>query len=84
MAEMILIEALEKLALITRNGLDTLIQILDNPNESITIGEAIKAIRTHATDICETDNYLISVEGIRQVKEDGELGDIVYRVIENA
>jgi hypothetical protein len=57
---------------------------LDNPNESITIGEAIKAIRTHATDICETDNYLISVEGIRQVKEDGELGDIVYRVIENA
>jgi hypothetical protein len=84
MAEMTLIEALEKLALITRNGLDTLIQILDNPNESITIGEAIKAIRTHATDICETDNYLISVEGIRQVKEDGELGDIVYRVIENA
>jgi hypothetical protein len=56
---------------------------LDNPNESITIGEAIKAIRTHATDIHETDNYLISVEGIRKVKEDGELGDIVYKVIEN-
>jgi hypothetical protein len=83
MAEMTLIEALEKLALITRNGLDTFIQILDNPNESITIGEVIKAIRIHATDICETDNYLISVEGIRKVKEDGELGDIVYRVIEN-
>jgi hypothetical protein len=59
MAEITLIEALEKLALITKNGLDSLIQIPDNTNEPITIGEAIKAIRNHSTDIYETDNYVI-------------------------
>jgi hypothetical protein len=40
-----LIEALEKLALITKNGLDALIQIQNNANEPLTIGKAIKAIR---------------------------------------
>ena len=84
MAEITLIEALEKLALITKNGLDTLIQIPDNTNEPITIGEAIKAIRNHSTDIYETDNYVISGEGIRKVNGDGELGDLVYQIKENA
>ena len=46
MTKMTLIEALEKLALITKNGLDTLIQIQDSANEPITIIEAIEAIRT--------------------------------------
>ncbi len=81
MTEMTLIEALEKLALITKNGLDTLVQIPDNTNEPITISEAIKAIRNHA--ISETDNYVISADGIRKVENNGELGDIVYRVTEN-
>ena len=84
MTEMTLIEALEKLALITKNGLDELIQIPDNANEPITIGEEIKAIRKHATDINETDFFAIGCDGIRKVKDDGSLGDIVYRVVENA
>ena len=83
MAEMTLIEALEKLALITKNGLDTLIQIQVNGNKTITISEAIKAIKNHAIDISETENYAISGDGIRKVNDDGCLGDIVYRVIEN-
>lgn len=81
--EMTLIEALEKLALITKKGLDTPIQIPDTTNEPLTISEAIKAIRNHATDISETDNYVISGDGIREVGDDGQIGDIVYRVIEN-
>jgi hypothetical protein len=81
MTEMTLIEALEKLALITKSGLDTLVQIPDNTNEPITISEAIKAIRNHA--ISETDNYVISADGIRKVENNGELGYIVYRVTEN-
>ena len=84
MAEMTLIEALEKLALIEKKGLDTLIQIKDNGNKTITIGEAIKAIRNHAIDISETENYAISGDGISKVNDDGCLGDIVYRVIEDA
>ena len=83
MTEMTLIEALEKLALITKNGLDTRIQIPDTENEPITIGEAIEDIRNHATDIDETDNYVRSGDGIRKVEDDGCLGDIVYRVIED-
>jgi hypothetical protein len=79
MTEMTLIEALEKLALITENGLDTRIQIPDTANEPITIGKAIKAIRNHA--ISETDNYVISGDGIRKVGDDGYLGDIVYQVL---
>ena len=84
MTEMTLIEALEKLALITKNGLDELIQIPDNANEPITIGEAIKAIRKHVTDINETENFAIGSDGIKKVKDDGSLGDIVYRVVEDA
>lgn len=80
MTKMTLIKALEKLALITKNGLDTLIQ--DNANEPITIGEAIEDIRNHTKDVYETENYVISSEGIRKVKDDGNQGDIVYRVIE--
>ena len=82
-AEMTLIEALEKLAVISKNGLDTMIKIKDNENEPITIIEAIKAIRKHAIDINETKNYSISSDGIRKVKDEGELGDIVYQVIED-
>jgi hypothetical protein len=84
MTEMTLIEALEKLALISKKGLDTLIQIMDNGNETITIGEAIKAIRNHVIDISETENYAISGDGIRKVNDDGCLCDIVYMVIEDA
>jgi hypothetical protein len=80
---MTLIEALEKLALITKNGLDTKIQIPDTESEHITIGEAIKAIRDHATNVSETDNYVISSDGIRKVGDEGYLDEIVYRVIEN-
>lgn len=76
MTEMTLIEALEKLALIKKNGLDTLIQIPDSANGSITISEAIKAIRDHTPDISETDNYIIGSDGIRK----GEKGEIVYQV----
>ena len=76
-------ESLEKLALITKNGLDTRIQIPDAENEPITIGEAIKAIRDHATDIHEADDYVISGDGIRKVGDGGYLGDVVYRVIED-
>jgi hypothetical protein len=80
MTKMTLIEALKKLALIKNKGLDTLIQIPDSANEPITIIEAIEAIRNDAIDIYETDNYVISDDGIRKVGEDGYLGDIVYRV----
>jgi len=83
MTEMTLIEALEKLALIRKKGLDEQIQIPDNASETITIGEAIKAIKTHVTDINETENYAISRDGIRKVKDDGSLGDIVYQVVED-
>ena len=79
---MTLIEALEKLALITKNGLDTLIQIQDNANELITISEAIDAIRNYAIDNYEADNYVISGDGIRKVGDDGYPGDIMYRVEE--
>jgi hypothetical protein len=82
-AEMTLIEALEKLAVISKNGLDTMIKIKDNENEPITIIEAIKAIRKHAIDINGTENYSIGSDGIRKVKDEGELGDIVYQVIED-
>ena len=82
MTEMTLIEALEKLALIKKNGLDTLIQ--DIANEPLTIGGAIEDIRNYAIDIYETDNYAISGDGIRKVRDDGGLGEIVYRVIEDA
>ena len=81
MTEMTLIEALEKLAVIAKNGLDTRIQIPDAENEPITIDEAIKAIREHA--VSETDNYVISGDGIRKVGDEGCLGDIVYQVIED-
>jgi hypothetical protein len=83
MTETTLIEALEKLALITKNGLDTLIQIQDNANEPLTIGKAIKVIRDHSTDIFETDSYVISGEGIQKIGDEECLGDIVYRVIED-
>jgi hypothetical protein len=80
MTKMTLIEALEKLALIKKTGLDTLIQLPDNINEPITIGEAILAIRNEAVDTA--DDYIISSEGIRKVGDDGYLGDIVYQVKE--
>jgi hypothetical protein len=80
MTKMTLIEALEKLALIKKNGLDTLIQIQDGENKPLTISEAIKAIRNNAIDIYEADNYVISGEGIRKEGDDGYLGDIVYQV----
>ena len=79
---MTLIEALEKLALIKNNGLDTLIQIPDSTNRPITINEAIKAIRSHTLEISETDNYVISGDGIQRVGDDGYLGKIVYQVKE--
>jgi hypothetical protein len=82
MTEMTLIKALEKLALIKNNGLDTLIQIPDNTNEPITISEAIKAIRSHTSEMSETENYVISGDGIQKVGDDGYLGEIVYQVNE--
>ncbi len=80
MTEMTLIEALEKLALIMKTGVDTLIQVPDS-NEPITIIEAIKAIRGHASDISETDDYIISSDGIQKIGKDGS--EIVYQVIES-
>ena len=80
MTKMTLIEALEKLALIKKTGLDTLIQIQDSANEPITISKAIKAIRNEAVD--KTDDYIISSDGIRKVGNDGYLGDVVYQVKE--
>ena len=80
MTRMTLIEALEKLALIKKAGLDTLIQIQDSANEPITISKAIKAIKNEAIDTA--DDYIISGEGIRKVGDDGYLGDIVYQVKE--
>jgi hypothetical protein len=82
MTKMTLIEALEKLALIKNNGLDTLIQIPGNTNEPITISEAIKAIRNHTSEMSETENYVISGDGIQKVGDDGYLGEIVYQVKE--
>ncbi|MCC4771486.1 hypothetical protein FXV91_15340 [Methanosarcina sp. DH2] len=81
MTEMTLIEALKKLALITKKGLDTLIQIPNSTNEPITIGEAIKEIQDHASDISETDDYIISSDGIQKTGEDGS--EIVYQVKES-
>jgi hypothetical protein len=82
MTKMTLIEALEKLALIKKNGLDTLIHIQDSTNEPITIGETIKAIKGHTSDISETtDDYVISSGGIQKVGEDGS--EIVYQVKES-
>ena len=81
MTEMTLIEALERLALITKNGLDTRIQVPDTISEPITINEAIKAIKEHA--VSETDNYVISGDGIRKIGDEGYLGDIIYQVIED-
>jgi hypothetical protein len=42
MTEMTLIEALEKLAVISKNGLDTKIQIQDNANEPIQLVKQLK------------------------------------------
>ena len=78
--EMTLIEALERLALITKNGLDTRIQVPDTISEPITINEAIKAIREHA--VSETDNYVISGDRIRKMGDEGYLSDVIYQVIE--
>lgn len=78
MTKMTLIEALEKLALISKNGLDTLIQIQDSAHEPITISKAIKAIRNEAIDTA--DDYIISRGGIRKIGADGYLGEIVYQV----
>jgi hypothetical protein len=63
-----------------KNGLDTLIQIPDSTNEPITIIEAIKAIRGHASDISETGNYIIGGDGIRKVGKNGN--EVVYQVKE--
>jgi hypothetical protein len=82
-AEITLIEALEKLAVISKNGLDTMIKIQGNENKPITIIEAIRAIRNHAVDINEIENYYIGSDGIRKVKNDETLGDVVYQVIED-
>ncbi len=79
---MTLIEALEKLALIKKNGLDTLIQIPDNTDRPITISKAIKAIRSHTSDTSEADNYVISGDGIQKVEDYGYLGEIVYQIRE--
>ncbi len=65
-----------------KNGLDTFIQIPGCINEPITISEAIKAIKGHTLDISETDNYIISGDGIQKVGDDGSLGEIVYQVKE--
>ena len=81
MTEMTLIEALKKLALITKKGLDTLIQIPNSTNERTTIGEAIKEIKDHVSDISETDDYIISSDGIRKTGEDGS--EIVYQIKES-
>ena len=81
---MTLIEALEKLALISKNGLDTLIYIHESTNEPIKIIDAITAIRHHAIDIYESKNYSITHDGIRKIKDNGNLGEIVYRVKKNA
>jgi len=78
---MTLIEALEKLALITKKGLDTMIQIANSTNEPITIIEAIKEIKDHASDISETDDYIISSDGIQKIGKDGS--EIVYQVKES-
>jgi len=81
---MTLIEALEKLALISKNGVDTLIYIHESTNEPIKISDAIKAIIRHALDIYDSQNYSITHDGIRKIKDDGNLGEIVYRVKVNA
>ncbi|AKB75787.1 hypothetical protein MSLAZ_2526 [Methanosarcina lacustris Z-7289] len=78
MTEMTLIEALEKLALITKKGLDEPIHIPDNANEPVTIGEAIKEIQDHAS---ETGDYTISSDGIQKTEENGS--KIVYQVKES-
>lgn len=83
-SEMTLIEALKKLALISKNGLDTLIYIHESTNEPIKTSDAINAIRRHAIGIYESENYSITHYGIRKIKDDGDLGEIVYRVEENA
>jgi len=44
----------------------------------------VKAIRRHAIDIYESDNYSITHDGIRKIEDDGNLGEIVYRVKKNA
>jgi len=64
--------------------LDTLIYIHESTNDPIKISDAIKAIRRHAIDIYESENYSITHYGIRKIKDDGNLGEIVYRVKENA
>lgn len=81
MTEITLIEALKKLALIAKKGLDELIHIPGNANEPITIGEAIKEIQDQASDISETGDYIISSDGIRKTEEDGS--EIVYQVKES-
>jgi hypothetical protein len=83
-SKMTLIESLEKLALISKNGLDTLIYIHESTHGPIKISDAIKAIRRHAIDIYESENYSIAHDGISKIKDDGDLGEIVYRVKENA
>ncbi len=51
-------------------------------NEPITISEAIKAIRSHTSEMSETENYVISGDRIQKVGDDGYLGEIVYQVKE--
>jgi len=54
------------------------------PEPPIKISDAIKAIRRHAIDIHDSQNYSITHDGIRKIKDDGNLGEIVYRVKVNA
>ncbi|AKB39738.1 hypothetical protein [Methanosarcina mazei] len=81
MTEMTLIEALKKLALITKKGLDELIHIPGNTSGPITIGEAIREIQDHDSDISETDDYIIGSDGIWKTGEDGS--EIVYQIKES-
>ncbi|HOW14519.1 hypothetical protein [Methanosarcina sp.] len=81
MTEMTLIEALKKLALITKKGIDTLIQVPDSTSEPITIIKAIKELEDHASDISETDDFIISSDGIQKIGKDGS--EIVYQVKES-
>ena len=81
MAEMTMIEALEKLAHLNENGFETLVKT--NEGEPEAIEYAIEDIRNYTEDPDEIFDLRVTEDTIRGYEENGYIkcGEALYRVV---
>jgi hypothetical protein len=81
MAEMTIIEALEKLASYNEAGFETLIKT--NASELMSIEDAIEDFRNFAEDPDEIFELKVTEDSIRALDENGYIksGEALYRVV---